>query len=79
MADVVDKFNVRFWNGFYYCKVAFPDGFSTELKSADDLDYTEWQVKIKDAWTLHNTPVPGLDECQCPDCKTTFICPNRGI
>ena len=77
MADIVDKFEVKFWNGFYYCSVRFPDGTSQELKTADDLTYTKWQEKIKAAWEIHIEPVPEKDECQCPKCKATFVCENR--
>jgi len=40
MADVVDSFGVRLWNGVYYCKVKFPDGDSQEIKSKEDLTYS---------------------------------------
>jgi len=58
MADIVDKFGVRLWNGFYYCTVKFPDGFSQELKSATDLNYAQWQEKITVAWDTHINPPP---------------------
>ena len=78
MADIIDKFRVRFWNGAYECQVVYPDGYKTTLKSRDDLTYRQWQEKIKTAWDSHNTPEPEPDECQCPDCNQTFVCPNRG-
>jgi len=77
MADIVDKFEVKFWNGNYYCKVQFPDGTKQELKSKDDMTYGKWQEKIKVAWEVHNEPEPEPDECQCPKCKATFVCENR--
>ena len=77
MTDVTDKFIVKLWNGFYYAKVAFPDGTSAELKSADDLTYTQWQAKISTAWDAQQNPEPTEKECQCPKCGTTFVCENR--
>ena len=77
MADVVTDFNVKLWNGTYYCTVRFPDNTSQELKSPTDLTYTQWQEKITAAWDAHNTPIPEPDECQCPACKKPFTCPNR--
>lgn len=79
MDNIVDKFGVRFWNGFYYCKVIFPDGVSQELKTADDQTYTQWQVKIKASWEEHIKPTPEPGECACPKCKDTFVCENRSI
>lgn len=76
--DVVDRFNIKFWNGYYYCNVTFPDGFKQELKSQDDLTYTQWQGKIKEAWEIHQNPDPEPDECKCPKCKANFVCENRG-
>ena len=77
MADIVDSFGVRLWNGVYYCKVKFPDGSKQELKSKDDLTYSQWQGKIKEAWEAHIEPVSEPDECQCPKCKATFVCENH--
>ncbi len=77
MADIVDKFESKFWNGSYYAKGKFSDGATFELKSKDDLTYTQWQEKIKIAWEAHITPEPKPDECQCPKCKATFVCENR--
>ena len=77
MADIVDKFQVKFWNGYYYCKVQSPDGTSQELKTADDLTYTKWQEMIKAAWEEHIKPTPKPDECACPKCNATFVCENR--
>jgi hypothetical protein len=56
MADVVDKFSVRFWNGEYYCAVKLSDGSSQELKSATDLNYTQWQTRISAAWAEKQIP-----------------------
>jgi hypothetical protein len=56
--DVVDKLGLKFWNGFYYCTVRFPDGTSQELKSAKDLTYTQWQAKVIVAWDAHQNPPP---------------------
>jgi len=77
MADIVDKFRVRFWNDVYYCKALFPDGSTHELKSRDDLTYRQWQIKLTEAWDAHQDPEPEPDECQCPECKKTFVCENR--
>lgn len=80
MADVVSKLeSVKFWNGFYYCTVRFPDGASQELKSAEDLTYTQWQEKVKVAWDAHTAPLPPTKECTCPSCDKPFVCPNRTI
>jgi len=75
--DIVDSFGVKLWNGYYYCEVKFPDGTKTELKSKDDLTYSQWQGLIKKAWEVHIEPVPEPDECVCPKCKATFVCENR--
>jgi hypothetical protein len=74
---VVDKFQVKFWNGSYYCKVMMPNGQSVELKSGDDLTYTQWQEKIQAAWDDIQNPEPTPEECQCPKCKANFVCENR--
>lgn len=81
MADVVNRFEVKYWpdTKTYYCKVQFPDGTRQELNSKTDLTYTQWQQKIKDAWIVHTTPVPAPDECQCPNCNKPFVCPNRTV
>lgn len=79
MPDIVPKLDLKFWNGFYYCTVRFPDGTSQELKDANDLTYNQWQKKISAAWSAHIEPVPGPTECQCPACKKEFVCPNRTI
>jgi hypothetical protein len=79
MADIVDSFGVKLWNGCYYCTVKFPDGAKQELKSNEDLTYSQWQGLIKQAWEAHITPEPKADECQCPKCKAIFVCPNRSI
>jgi len=77
MADVTDRFSVKFWNGFYYCNVVFPDRTKQELKSKDDLKYRQWQEKITAAWEAHQNPKPEQDECQCPKCKANFVCENH--
>ena len=81
MADVVNKFEVKYWpdTKTYFCRVVFPDGTKQELNSKTDLTYSQWQEKITAVWIAHTTPVPGPAECQCPACKKTFICPNRTI
>jgi hypothetical protein len=58
MADTVDKFSVRFWNGSFYATVKFPDGSSQELKSDTDLTYAAWQTKIGAAWDAIVNPPP---------------------
>lgn len=73
----MDEFIIKFWNGQYYCKIRFPDGTKQELKSKDDLTYTQWQEKIKAAWETHQNPDPEPDECKCPECKKTFVCENH--
>ena len=77
MADVVSKFDLRFWNGFYYCSVRFPNGAKQELKSSTDLTYKKWQEKINVAYEEHIKPTSKPDECACPKCKATFVCENR--
>jgi hypothetical protein len=54
--DVVDSFGVKLWNGAYYCTVKFPDGTKQELKSKEDLTYSQWQGMIKTAWEVHQNP-----------------------
>lgn len=57
MADVVNKLMLGSpWNGYYWCVVKFPDGTSQELKSSTDLNYTQWQEKVKMAWEIHINP-----------------------
>ena len=65
---VVDKFDLRFWNGFYYCAVQLPDGAKQELKSDTDLTYGQWQEKITSAWDASQIPEPPA-ECLCSQCK----------
>ena len=80
MSDIVDSFGIKLWNGMYYCKVVFPDGYKQELKSKDDLTYSQWQGLIKDAWEAHQEPPikpPSPKECQCPNCMQNFVCPNK--
>jgi hypothetical protein len=77
MADIVDKYESRKWNGEYYCKVRFPDGTVQELKSAVPLNYDEWQAKITAAWEAHIAPPPAPEKCTCPACGKPFECPNR--
>jgi hypothetical protein len=72
MADVVDKFGVKLWNGTYYCIVKFPDGTSQELSSKTDLTYSQWQTKIKEAWDASQKPPPESNGCPMNDPK----CPN---
>lgn len=80
MADEVfsTKFQLDFWNGQYYCKTTMPDGSKSEIKSDKDLTYTQWQEKIKEIWDASQIPQP-VEECRCPACEKSFICPNRGI
>lgn len=79
--DIVSKFEVKFWpdTKTYYCKVQFPDNTTQELSSKVDMTYAQWQQKIKDAWVAHTTPKPKPEECQCPECKSKFVCPNRTV
>jgi len=77
MAGEVDSFGVKLWNGCYYCNVTYPDGFKVELKSVEDLTYSQWQGLIKKTWEAHITPEPKTEECQCPKCKATFVCENH--
>lgn len=58
MADIVQNFDLKFWNGFYDCTVRFPDGTVHHLKSADDLTYSQWQDRIRLAWLAHTTLPP---------------------
>lgn len=76
MADVVNKFEIRLWNGQYYCNGKFQDGKTFELKSAEDLNYTQWKVLIDKAWTESQKP-PVPIQCICPACKKSFVCPNN--
>lgn len=76
---MVDKFDLRFWNGFYYCKVQFPDGSKQELKSKEDLTFGKWKEKAEKTWEDSQNPEPEPDECQCPKCNAVFVCENRGI
>ena len=63
MANVVDQFTVKFWNGSFYAQVRFPDGTSQELKSATDINYAGWQAKISAAWdAIQNPPPPPYSE-----------------
>ena len=79
MADVVNKFEVKYWpdTQTYYVKVQFPDNTSQELNSKTDLTYTQWQALITTAWIAHTTRVPLPNQCVCPACKKPFDCPNR--
>jgi hypothetical protein len=61
MANVVDKFGVKFWNGNYYCNVVFPDGTKQELNSTGDLDFAGWQSRIQTAWEAHIAPPPPVE------------------
>ncbi len=74
---MTDKFESKFWNGSYWAKGKFFDGSTFNLKSKDDLTYTQWQEKIKAAWEEHTKPEPKPDECVCPECEKTFVCENR--
>lgn len=73
------KFTVNYWNNSFYCKVVMPDGTTQELKSDEDLTYTQWQEIIKAAWDASQIPSPSPKECSCPKCKFVFVCPNRGL
>ena len=73
----MDKFEIKLWNGSYLAKVKFPDGTTQELKSKDDLTYTQWQVLIDKAWEEKQKPIPEPDECACPKCNATFVCETR--
>jgi hypothetical protein len=75
----MDKINLKFWNGFYYCTVRFPDGTSQELKSAEDLTYTQWRAEIKKVWESRIVSQPSTEPCTCPLCQKSFVCPNRTI
>ena len=70
MADVVDKFQVSFWDmaKTYECKGRFLDGATFNLNSKDDLTYAQWQEKIKVAWEAHIKPEPPA-ECLCSQCE----------
>lgn len=72
MADIVDKFTVKLWNGKYYISVVMPDGTKQELNSAEDLTYKRWQEKIKAAWDASQEPVPEPNGCPMNNPK----CPN---
>jgi len=60
VAEVTDKFELRLWNGQYYAKARMPDGNIQELKSADDLTYSQWKAKIQKAWEDSQEP-PDLE------------------
>jgi hypothetical protein len=72
----MDKFEIRLWNGQYYAKVRMPDGTIQELKSNDDLTYSQWKTLIEKAWEESQKP-PVPVECVCPNCKKPFVCPNN--
>jgi uncharacterized iron-regulated membrane protein len=54
--DIVDKFQLKKWNGSYYCSVVFPDATRQELNSKTDLTFAGWQVLIAEAWKAHIAP-----------------------
>lgn len=80
MAYELGEIDVRFWNGYYYCRGILPDGTkSPELKSKDDLSFEEWKMKLKEYYDASQIPPgPEPNECQCPECQANFVCPNRG-
>ena len=53
---VTEKFQIKFWNGQYYCQGKFPDAITFELKSKEDLTYTQWRAKITQAWIASQEP-----------------------
>jgi hypothetical protein len=63
----MDNFTLKFWNGSYYATVRFPDGTSQELKSTEDLTYTQWMEKIDKAWAASQIP-PVVETCLYPQC-----------
>ena len=64
----MDKFELKIWNGQYYCSVKFPNGLTLELKSTDDLTYTQWKEKIEKVWNDSQIPEPPA-ECLCGQCE----------
>ena len=56
VATVTDKFELTLWNGQYYAKVRMPDGALQEIKSAEDLTYSQWKAKIQKAWEDSQKP-----------------------
>ena len=62
---VTEKFQIKLWNGQYYCQGKFPDTSTFELKSTEDLTYTQWKAKIVKAWADSQEPpeMPILYEC----------------
>ena len=68
MEDIVNKFEIWFWNGQYYVKIKFPDGCIQEIKSDTDLTYVQWKEKIEKAWADSQIPEPP-PECLCSQCE----------
>lgn len=56
VVEFTDKFEVKFWNESYWAKGKFPDSSTFELKSKDDLLYSEWKQMIKAAWEAQQEP-----------------------
>ena len=56
VATVTDKFELTLWNGQYYAKARMPDGALQEIKSAEDLTYSQWKAKIQKAWEDSQKP-----------------------
>ena len=55
---VTEKFQISYWEmtDTYGCKGKFPDGSTFDLKSKDDLKYTEWRAKMQTAWEASQEP-----------------------
>jgi len=56
VTEITDRFELKLWNGQYYARARMPDGTIQEIKSADDLTYTQWKEKIRKAWKASQLP-----------------------
>lgn len=59
-APVVDKFQVRLWNGKWYARGIMPDASKVELKSEIDLKYSEWIALFDQHWENIQNTEPNL-------------------
>jgi hypothetical protein len=59
-APVVDKLQVRLWNGKWYARAILPDASKVELKSDTDLTYSEWIALFEQHWEAMQNEEPNL-------------------
>lgn len=55
-ADVGEKFQVYYWNNYYWAKARMPDGTVAELKDPNDLTYLQWKAKFIKHWQDSQNP-----------------------